>query len=393
MLHGDLGGVFRLLDAQTHQSAQRGGGHGAGRADLCLTAAFRAGDGAVALDESAEQAGDGQRAQDLRIWDIVRSLHVQQHGGQHACGAAGRRGDDGAVVGVLFRNGKGIGTHDAQLAHLRALIFLALRIEALGLALHVQAARQRALGGQTVGNGLLHRLPDLREKVPDAGALVQLHIFAQRDVAPAAELRDLRKGIFGIDLILLLRRILPLDADVAAADGGHAHGGVGLAFAAGKEVQRVRVRQAVRRLLREDDLRPLAAEHFIQHAVRAVAAPRLGQRTVKHDTVGLRVGIFAQEKSGGALRPHGVGAGRPLADLINVADRFHPGSLHISVIPDIIAFCHGKNNPGHIRQGNKNREKPPQKVEKMPRSRIVISGNGTAVRACGALRGKARPPA
>ena len=36
---------------------------------------------------------------------------------------------------------------------------------------------------------------------------------------------------------------------------------------------------------------------------------------------------------------------------------------------------------------------PPQKVEKMPRSRIVISGNGTAVRACGALRGKARPPA
>ena len=249
VLHGDLGGVFRLLDAQTHQSAQRGGGHGAGRADLCLTAAFRAGDGAVALDESAEQAGDGQRAQDLRIWDIVRSLHVQQHGGQHTCGAAGRRGDDGAVVGVLFRNGKGIGTHDAQLAHLRALIFLALRIEALGLALHVQAARQRALGGQTVGNGLLHRLPDLREKVPDAGALVQLHIFAQRDVAPAAELRDLRKGIFGIDLILLLRRILPLDADVAAADGGHAHGGVGLAFAAGKEVQRVRVRQAVRRLL------------------------------------------------------------------------------------------------------------------------------------------------
>jgi len=130
-----------------------------------------------------------------------------------------------------------------------ALIFLALRIEALGLALHVQAARQRALGGQTVGNGLLHRLPDLREKVPDAGALVQLHIFAQRDVAPAAELRDLRKGIFRIDLILLLRRVLPLNADVAAADGGHAHGGVGLAFAAGKEVQRVRVRQAVRRLL------------------------------------------------------------------------------------------------------------------------------------------------
>ena len=100
VLHGDLGGVFRLLDAQTHQSAQCGCGHGAGRADLCLTAAFRAGDGAVALDESAEQAGDGQRAQDLRIGNIMCFLHIQQHGGQHACGATGRRGDDGAVVGV-----------------------------------------------------------------------------------------------------------------------------------------------------------------------------------------------------------------------------------------------------------------------------------------------------
>ena len=193
------------------------GGHGAGRAALCLTAAFRAGDGAVALDESADQTGDGQRAQDLRIWDIVRSLHVQQHGGQHACGAAGRRGDDGAVVGVLLRNGKGIGTHDAQLAHLRALVFLALRIEPLGLALHVQAARQRALSGQTVCNGLLHGLPDLCEEVPDAGPLIQLHIFAERNVAPAAELRDFGKRAFGIDVVRLGFR-LTLDNDIAAAD-------------------------------------------------------------------------------------------------------------------------------------------------------------------------------
>ena len=34
VLHGDLGGVFDLLDGELHQFAHRGSGHGAGRADL-----------------------------------------------------------------------------------------------------------------------------------------------------------------------------------------------------------------------------------------------------------------------------------------------------------------------------------------------------------------------
>ena len=115
------------------QLAERGGSHGAGCADLGLTAAFRAGDRAVPLDQRADQTGHGQRAADLLVGVIIALLHIQQDGRQHAARAAGRCSDDGAVVGILLGNGEGIGADHAQLAHLRNFVRTLLLEEQLRL--------------------------------------------------------------------------------------------------------------------------------------------------------------------------------------------------------------------------------------------------------------------
>ena len=61
MFHGDLGGVFYLLDVQTVQRSERRGGHGTGAADLGLAAAFGAGNAGVCADDISDQSGHCQR--------------------------------------------------------------------------------------------------------------------------------------------------------------------------------------------------------------------------------------------------------------------------------------------------------------------------------------------
>ena len=161
--------------------------------------------------------------------------------------------------------------------------------------------------------------PDLREKVPDLRAFVQLDILAQGDVAPAAELLRSRRRNFRDRSHPAPRRVLaprctmsppPMDATrmmpicSLAADRQRRSSvfGCGRSAAASPRKRLTSVRSL--------------AQHVIEHAVGAVAAPGLGQRAVKHDAVALRVGICAAGKVlRGALRPHGVGAGRPFADL------------------------------------------------------------------------------
>ena len=74
VLHGDLGSVFDLLNGELHQLAHRGGRHGAGRADLRLTAAFRAGDGRVAADQIADDARHTQRVGHAQVGIVVFAL-------------------------------------------------------------------------------------------------------------------------------------------------------------------------------------------------------------------------------------------------------------------------------------------------------------------------------
>ena len=64
-------------------------------------------------------------------------------------------------------------------------------VEITRLALHVQTTRQNAGRLQPFLDLGAHGAPDGLQKVPDLRPLVQLDVFAQRDIPPAAVLRDL----------------------------------------------------------------------------------------------------------------------------------------------------------------------------------------------------------
>ena len=63
VLHGDLCGVLHLIQILVVQLCQCRRGHGAGGADLRLTAALRAADGGVGLYEISDDSGDGDGEQ------------------------------------------------------------------------------------------------------------------------------------------------------------------------------------------------------------------------------------------------------------------------------------------------------------------------------------------
>ena len=66
VFHGDLGGVLHLLRGAAEHGAEGAGGHGAGRADLGLAAALRAGDRRVRLEQRADRGGGEQEVADAR---------------------------------------------------------------------------------------------------------------------------------------------------------------------------------------------------------------------------------------------------------------------------------------------------------------------------------------
>ena len=199
---------------------------------------------------------------------------------------------------------------------------MALIVQILGLALHVQPAGQRAAVGQALLNGRAHGVPDLEEKVPDLRALVLLHIVADAQVVGLAVVGDFGEGLFPVDLGSF-QLGAALDADVAAADAHHAHEARALAAAESLQLHGVGVGEGQRRVVVPDDFGGNGREGVQQHPVGAVAAPGERQRAVQrcHKAVGL--GMLGFEQPGGLFRPHGVGAGRPLADFVDVANGFH----------------------------------------------------------------------
>ena len=350
MLHGDLGGVLDLLDRELHQLAHGGRRHGTGRADLRLTAAFGAGNGRVAPDEIADDAGHAQRVRHAQIGIMVFALQVHEYGRQNTAAAAGRRGDDGAVVRILLGCGKGVGADQLQLAHLRDLLRMLAVIQVFCLALHVQSARQNAGRLQSRFDLGAHGAPDLLQKRPDLRALVQFHILTQGDVAPLTVLGDLREGVFRIGLFGALR-LAALDDDIAAADGFHAHASRLRAVLERGKVHGVRVPEIVRVLVGEDNLRRRGRQDLRQHAVRAVADAGQRQRAVERDLVPVRVRIFLLEDFCGALRPHGMRAGRAFSYFIQITNRFHDVFLRFLILKKsrnsfsiTIAEKYAKNN-------------------------------------------------
>ena len=221
VLHGHFCRVFHLIQVLLVKLRQSGGSHGAGGADLRLAAGLRAGDGRVPLGQIADDAGSGQAPADLLVGIALGHLGVFQHRGKHAAGTAGGSGDYRTVSGVLLRHSIGEGSDQLEFPKGRLIHGQLLAIQILGFPLDIQAAGEGALRLKAFIDRILHDLPDLHQEVPDLRSFVQLHIFGYgMDVAPFAEIRDLREGVLDIHFLSFFGG-LPRVADITAADGLH----------------------------------------------------------------------------------------------------------------------------------------------------------------------------
>ena len=250
-------------------------------------------------DKVAEQTRHAERFGDLAVGQVVFLLHIHEHGGQHTAAAAGGRGDDGAVSGILLGNGKGVGADKLKLPHLRQIEQMRPLIEVFGLALDVQPAGQDALGSKPIFNRLAHDMPDVLQKAPDLRAFVQFDVFRQRYVPPLTEARDLGKGIFGIDLGICMLRFA-LDNDVAAANGFHTDALRLLVVLVGDEVERVRVLHVAGVDGSKDDLRGVGRKRVDEDAIRPVAD------AVENDFIAIGLRRHLAKQFCRALRTHGV---------------------------------------------------------------------------------------
>ena len=326
VLHGDLCGVLHLIQILVVQLCQCRRGHGAGGADLRLTAALRPGDGGVGLGQVADDAGGGKPPANLLVGKAFRHLSVFEDGGQHAAGAAGGGGDDGAVVRVLLGDGVGVSGDHLKFLHGRIFVIGVLLVQVFCLALDVQAAGKYAGFGKTLVNGLLHGLPDVQKERPDLRPFVQLHVVAEGlDVAPFAEIGDLREGMLHVDFFTLGIRLAG-DADIAAADGFHPQPVRFRPVFQSDQVHGVGVGGGGERLVGEHDLRGDGGKDLPQHPVGAVTHAGFAQRAVEDhpEAVGLRVGVLKIVR--GTFRPHGMGGRGAFAGFVNFTDRFHGGT-------------------------------------------------------------------
>ena len=76
VLHSNFCSIFYLIQVLPVKLSQCGGCHRAGSANLCLTAAFCAGDRGVALGEAADNAGGGKPPDDLFVGKTSGFLNV-----------------------------------------------------------------------------------------------------------------------------------------------------------------------------------------------------------------------------------------------------------------------------------------------------------------------------
>ena len=144
MFHGNLSRVFHLIQILLIQLRQSGGSHGAGGADLCLAAAFRTGDGGVALGKAADDSGSCKPTKNLLVCKALCLLGIFQNCWDNTAGSAGRCGDNGAVICVLLSNSLGIGGDSLKFQKGRSMVFCFLLIQVFRFALNLETTGQNA---------------------------------------------------------------------------------------------------------------------------------------------------------------------------------------------------------------------------------------------------------
>ena len=205
----------------------------------------------------------------------------------------------------MLGGGKGVGADKLEFAHLRNVEKVRPLIKKLCLPGDVQPAGENAGGCKTVLNLLAHGVPDGLEKVPDLGALVELDVFRQRDIAPSAELRDLGKRAFRVHVGVFICG-LAFNDNVAAANRHDAHALDFFSSLVGDEVHGVGVGEIGRVLGAENNLCALGPECFLEHTVGSVADAGLAQRAVENDGEAVSLRRTLQKFQGGTLGADGM---------------------------------------------------------------------------------------
>ena len=184
-----------------------------------------------------------------------------------------------------------------------------------GLARNAQSAGQEALGSQAASHGLAHRLPDLVQEFPDVSAFALRHVFPEGLTGFAAMYEDLGEGVEGVDGLRRARFVVSQRAAAQAVDlPGVGDRAIGID---GSESHAIRM-QGEFFVWPPDQFHRHGGERLRQRRVGHMAFARGRQAAVERDPVAYGVRIARFEPAGRALRGHGVAAGWPVPDAIEL---------------------------------------------------------------------------
>ena len=122
-----------------------------------------------------------------------------EHTGKHSARSArGRRNDD-SPGGVLLAYGQRVGEHQTPALQVVA-VAVGLHIVSLCLAPQIQRSRQSSLLIDAAFHGVLHSLPDFRQKSVYLLPLALLHVFPVASACALAVLLYVRHGVHLVNL-------------------------------------------------------------------------------------------------------------------------------------------------------------------------------------------------
>ena len=329
VFHRDFGGVLDLIQTHFKKLAQRGGGHGAGCADLSLTAAFGTGYGGVCFDEIADEPAGRKRTYHLFIPQSALFLHIEQSGGDDAAGAAGRGRDDQSGIGVLLTHGKGIGTNKTVFPGSLTLVDVSLVKKILRFPFHAQSAGERTARGQTGIDSAFHSLPYLGEIVPDIRTFMCLNVVGQTLVMSFAPVGDLPIALFGINLRCLGIRTAG-DGYSAAAGAEDPERGSLFSVLDGGEVHGVGVGESLIDRVVENDLTGDGVKGLAHGTIGLVTAAGHSQRTAQNNAAAVDPTVFHVKQFRSPCGTHGVRTGWSAADAVNLQNGFHGHFLRLT---------------------------------------------------------------
>ena len=200
-----------------------------------------------------EKSRHSERVNNVRVRQLPLFHKIIKNRRKYAAGPAGWSRNHHPVVRIFFTRRVSEGADLLAFQNLRMRIGQHGFIEAFCFSLDPESAGKRPRGCKPPLDRAFHRIPHLREIVPDFRSLVHFHIIHEIDVAETAELFDFRKGILKIKVLLFLRGRSAFNKNISAPDALHPHFRDLRSVPVGEHVKCIRMPQVVRIIFRKND--------------------------------------------------------------------------------------------------------------------------------------------